>query len=50
MKRKIIVGLALIGIPLAAWANCTYQTYWIGGKYTTCTTCCYGNTCNTSCY
>ena len=32
------------------WAACTTHTYSQNGKYVTCTTCCYGNNCNTNCY
>ncbi|MFM2134482.1 MAG: hypothetical protein RL156_1763 [Bacteroidota bacterium] len=40
MKRKILVGLALVGIPLAAWANCTHFTMMVGDRVVPCTICC----------
>lgn len=50
MAKKILVALAALGIPMAAWASCSYYTYFINGKYVSCTVCCYGNSCNTTCY
>lgn len=49
MAKKLLMALAIAGIPAIAWASCTFQTYYINGQYVTCTTCCYGNTCNTVC-
>jgi hypothetical protein len=51
--RKLVIYLALaagIGIPTAAWAACTTHTYYVNGRYVTCTTCCTGSYCNTNCY
>lgn len=50
MFKKALIVLAALGIPAVAWASCTYNTYYINGKYVSCTTCCYGSSCNTTCY
>lgn len=47
--RKVIFGL-LITFSLVAAAECYTHSFYANGKYTTCTTCCYGNNCNTTCY
>ena len=48
--RKIILAAALAISPVLAWAACTTHSYWVNGKYTTCTTCCFGSNCTTNCY
>lgn len=48
--RKVILSAALAISPVLAWASCTTHSYWINGKYVTCTTCCFGSNCNTTCF
>lgn len=48
---KNVIALALILCAnTAVFAACSTNTYSGNGKYVTCTTCCYGNNCNTNCY
>ncbi len=47
---KYIVGLLLAGAVTLAWAQCTTHTYFYNGRMVTCTTCCYGSSCNTNCF
>jgi len=48
--KKLIAGIILAVAPIAAYAACVTNTYFINGKYIVCTTCCYGgNNCNTTC-
>jgi hypothetical protein len=47
---RILAATALILSPVSAMANCTTHTYLIDGRYMTCTTCCYGGNCNTTCF
>lgn len=48
--KKILAGLFALGFATSVYAACTTQTYFINGKMTTCTTCCYGGNCTTNCY
>lgn len=49
--RKFLTAVALMAVAGSVYAACTTQTYFINGKYMTCTTCCdsFGN-CNTTCF
>jgi hypothetical protein len=48
---KAIITAALILTAPAAWANCrTHTVFTADGKVITCTTCCYGNNCTTTCF
>jgi hypothetical protein len=52
MTRLLLAGL--LGMALAAWpslalAACSTSTIMIGGVFTTCTTCCVGSHCTTTC-
>jgi hypothetical protein len=49
--KKLLVGMALLGISLTAYATCTTHTFVSGGRIVTCTTCCdsQGN-CDTNCF
>jgi hypothetical protein len=49
MKNVIALVLVLFA-NTAVFAACATHTYTSNGKYVTCTTCCYGNNCNTNCY
>ncbi len=48
--KKVALALAGMLVASAAYAACSTNSYYINGKYVTCTTCCYGGNCNTSCY
>lgn len=49
--KKVLVALGLAAAATAVWASCTTHTYWTaGGRMITCTTCCTGGHCNTSCF
>lgn len=50
MRKLIFAILGMAIFPAIAYAACTTSTYYINGKYTTCTTCCTGSYCNTTCY
>ena len=49
MKNFLIAAWLAVSSSMV-WAACTTHTYYANGKYVTCTTCCYGNNCNTNCY
>ncbi len=47
---KLILALAaLLAATTVAYASCSTHTYFVNGKMTTCTTCCNGGNCTTSC-
>jgi len=52
--KRFLAGLALLVVvglqATPAWAACTTHTYMYNGQFVTCTTCCVGNMCNTTCY
>ena len=48
--KKFIVGIWLSMVASLVYANCTTHTINSGGKFTTCTTCCYNGNCNTTCF
>lgn len=48
--KKLVLALAGLFVASAAYAACTTHSYYVNGRYVTCTTCCYGGNCNTSCY
>ncbi len=47
MKYLFAFWLA-VAAPMV-YAACTYNTYCDQGRCVYCTTCCYGNNCNTTC-
>lgn len=52
---RFVLSLAALAVVVLlqaapALASCTYHTYTVNGRMVTCTTCCYGNMCNTNCY
>ena len=47
---KYLIALWLVASSTMAYAACAYHTYCDAGRCVTCTTCCYGANCNTSCY
>ena len=48
--KKVIAAVIAATITTAAYAACSTHTYFINGKYVTCTTCCYGGNCTTTCF
>jgi hypothetical protein len=48
--KKAIVGLLLSAVATVVYANCSTHTINSGGKFVTCTTCCYYGNCTTNCY
>jgi len=49
--RKLISALLLtFGMSGMVYAACSTHTYNIDGRMVVCTTCCYGNNCNTTCF
>jgi hypothetical protein len=53
MKRTIaaLTFALVLGLgALPAWASCTYHSYFINGRYVSCSTCCFGNQCTTTCF
>ena len=52
MQRLIVTLTLLVTLALGvvpAWAACTTHTYYSNGRTKTCTTCCYGGNCTTTC-
>jgi hypothetical protein len=48
--KKLIVGIWLSVTATMVYASCTTHTIMQNGRMVTCTTCCYGNNCNTTCF
>ena len=48
--KKLLIALYVATLSTMTWAACSTHSYTANGKYVTCTTCCYGNNCNTTCY
>jgi hypothetical protein len=48
--KKLLAAVSGLLFAGAAYASCTTHTYFVNGKYITCTTCCYNGNCNTSCF
>ena len=47
---RLIIALALtLSAMGTAYAACTTHTYLVNGRFVTCTTCCNGTHCNTTC-
>jgi hypothetical protein len=46
----LMLAMALSLHALPAWASCTTHTLSYGGRMMTCTTCCFGNYCTTTCF
>lgn len=46
----LVLFLAVTFQVAPAFASCTTHTYWYGGRFVSCTTCCYGNNCTTNCF
>jgi hypothetical protein len=47
--KKYIIGVVLALSAGVVYANCVTNTTFSGGRMTVCTTCCYGNQCQTTC-
>lgn len=50
MKKSLIALLAGLSFAGSVYAACTTNTYFINGRTVICTTCCFGNNCNTNCF
>jgi heme O synthase-like polyprenyltransferase len=48
--KKVIAGICFSLFATVVYANCSTHTINSGGKFVTCTTCCYGGNCTTNCY
>ena len=49
--KRFLIAASLALTATAAYATCTTQTYFINGRYTVCTVCCYaGGNCTTTCF
>ncbi len=45
----LVLFLAVTMQVTPAFASCTYHTYMYGSRMITCTTCCFGSNCTTTC-
>jgi hypothetical protein len=48
--KKLFVGICFSLTATLVYASCTTHTIMQGGRMVTCTTCCYGGNCNTTCF
>ena len=48
--KKAIIAIALAAAATATWAACTTHTIMQNGRIVTCTTCCVGSNCTTTCF
>lgn len=48
--KKAIVGLWIFALSTSTWAACSTHTVTQNGRMVTCTTCCFGPNCNTTCF
>jgi len=48
--KKVLAAIALATLATATWAACTTHTIMSNGRMVTCTTCCYGSNCTTTCF
>jgi len=52
--KRVLMSLVLAGVlltqTLPAWAGCSYYTYMVNGHVISCTVCCVGNSCTTTCF
>jgi hypothetical protein len=47
--KKTLIAIGLAAFTSVVWASCVTNTYFVNGKMTICTTCCYGSNCTTTC-
>ena len=47
--KKIVIGIYLATLATMTWASCNTHTYMMNGRMVTCTTCCFGSNCTTTC-
>jgi len=47
---KKLLALYFVFASVSAWAACHTESIMYQGRMITCTTCCYGNNCNTNCF
>jgi len=48
--KKLIIALTLAASATAVWASCSTHTVIQGSRMVTCTTCCVGSSCTTTCF
>lgn len=48
--KKAIIAIALAAAATATWAACTTHTIMSNGRIVSCTTCCVGSNCTTTCF
>jgi hypothetical protein len=48
--KKVFAAIALATAATTVWATCTTHTIMSNGRMVTCTTCCYGSNCTTTCF
>lgn len=48
--KRFLIAASLALTATAAYATCTTHTFWQNGRYVTCSTCCVGGHCNTTCF
>lgn len=47
--KKALIALWIASTSSLVWASCVTNTYFVNGRTTICTTCCYGSNCTTTC-
>lgn len=50
MLRTVLTAALLLAVATLAWADCGTTTITRDGRILTCTTCCLGTSCSTSCF
>jgi hypothetical protein len=48
--KKALIGVYLATLATMTWASCTTHTIMSNGRIVSCTTCCYGSNCTTTCF
>lgn len=48
--KKALIAIFVATASTVVWASCTTHTITSNGRMVTCTTCCYGGNCNTTCF
>lgn len=48
--KRFLLAASLALTATAAYATCTTHTIFQGGRMVTCSTCCVGNNCTTTCW
>ena len=48
--KKVFIGICFATVATMTWAACTTHTIIQNGRMVTCTTCCVGSSCTTTCF